>query len=98
MKRELDEKYLKWRETNNGITIFAEALLKAYKLKEKRITHFGIKSILESIRFDNTIRVGKDENGFKINNNYSSRLAREIMEVGFLPEGFFEVRRLKDET
>jgi hypothetical protein len=41
---------------------------------------------------------GKDDAGYRVNNNYSSRLARKLMEE--YPEefgGFFETRELKAE-
>lgn len=75
----IDEKYKLWRATTAGQTVYREATRRAYRLRGMGVSHYGIGAIAESIRFDHTIRVGRDVDGFKLNNNFRALLAREIM-------------------
>jgi len=91
----LDEKYREWRQTPHGRIIYAEALRRALFLQTKGLQHLGVKFILESIRWDRLYHTGIDAEGFKVNNNTSSRLSREIMQEQPLLQDFFETRALK---
>jgi hypothetical protein len=73
--------------------IYEEFRAIAHDLLRRGRSHYGSKAILEVIRY-NRILSGKDEK-FKINNNYSSRYARKLMEEDERFRGFFEVRELK---
>lgn len=46
------------------------------------------------MRFHRHIQYGPDD--FKINNNVTPHLARELMHNGDAPPGFFRLRELKD--
>lgn len=58
-------------------------------------SRYGSKAILEVIRY-HRILSGQDENElFKINNNYSSRYARKLMNEDERFGYFFEIRELR---
>lgn len=58
----------------------------------------GIGMLTERVRWEHGMRGARDDAGFKINNNYRSRLARVILtECPDLPPDFFETRRLATE-
>jgi hypothetical protein len=56
---------------------------------------WGIKGIYERLRWETEIETGGD--GFKLNNNYTSRYARLLMEKNEELEGFFEIRERSGE-
>lgn len=93
-KRTIGARYQDWRRTPAGIRIANEAAERALRLRRAGLEHYGIKAIAEAIRFDRAVMVGHDEAGYKLNNNFTALLAREVMET--YPEelaGFFETRR-----
>lgn len=54
--------------------------------------HYGAKGIMEAVRFH--LAVSGDD-GFKINNNFTSRYARKLAEEDDRFAGFFEFRELR---
>ena len=91
----LQEKYNEWLQSEQGKTIAREVVGRARALRERGFDRYGVKAICESIRFDMSVRSGVDADGYKVNNNYSSRMARDLM--AYFPEldGFFETRGLR---
>lgn len=59
--------------------------------------HYGAKSIFEVIRYHRALKVEDHEEAFRLNNNYSSRYSRKLMEMDARFVGFFETRELKSE-
>ncbi len=96
-KEVLDAGYKAWRETANGRIIFQLAYSRALLLRTKGMRRYSIKGILEAIRFDRAADYGSDE-GYRINNNRSSRLARDLMDNDSRLVGFFETRTLSEAT
>ena len=90
----IQERYREWRATADGETVFREVVSRALRLRERGWTHYSHKAIIETIRYDRAIRVGPDS-GFKVNDHYSSRIAREAMAAYPALGGFFEVRELR---
>lgn len=60
---------------------------------EKGRTHFGAKAIVERIRW--YVAFEYDGIKYRINNNYTSRLARKFMEEFPEHQAFFETRSLR---
>lgn len=89
----IDESYKVWRATPAGQTVYRESVRRAHQLRMRGLHHYGIGAIVESIRFDNSVRIGADPEGYKVNNNYRALLAREIMATQPELDGFFELRR-----
>ena len=68
----------------------------AVKLKARGIDKWGAKSIWEVLRWELAVNTNAHVNSPKLNNNYTSRMARKLMreeEEDFA--GFFELRKLK---
>lgn len=91
----LQERYEAWRGSRDGILCYQSIVARAERLRERGWRHFGIAALWEAARYDRALEIGPDAQGFKINNDYRSRMAREIMarEVGLVD--FFETRELK---
>lgn len=90
----LQQRYLEWRASEDGRVIFDEVRYRANQLWIAGWRHFGIASIWEAIRYDRAVRVGPNA-GFKLNNDFRSRMAREVMAAYPHLQGFFETRELK---
>jgi hypothetical protein len=84
-----------WVGTHDGLTILYEISRRATVLKARGFQHYGIKAIFEAVRYDRDIQVGPDIDGYKLNNNHTSFLARRIMERYPDLRGFFETRILR---
>jgi hypothetical protein len=93
--RDIQTKYDEWRASPDGEAVYANVRERAMRLRERGWKHFGIKALWEAARYDHALRVGPDAAGVKVNNNYTSRIARELMDNEPGLAGFFEVRILK---
>ena len=71
----------------------------AVKLKAKGFTRWGAKAIWEVLRYELAVSTTANVKDYKLNNNYTSRMARKLMNEE--PEDFgdfFELRKLKTDT
>jgi len=66
---------------------------RALQLKRRGWNHYGIKAIVEVVRFHRALETTDPD--FKLNNNYSSRYARILMEQEPELKNFFQIRELK---
>jgi len=66
---------------------------RALQLRRKGWNHYGIKAIVEVVRFHRALETTDPD--FKLNNNYSSRYARILMDEEPELAGFFQTRELK---
>ena len=85
-------RYLEWRATAHGIEVFSKAVGIALDMRKVGFKHYSIRSIAHNIRFHHDLKHGPGPEGFKVNNNFLSFLAREIMRTRPELEGFFEIR------
>ena len=90
----MDAQYREWRESPRGERIVGEVLHRISRLRERGFRRFGIGAIWEAIRYDWAIS-GVDKDGFKLNDHWRSRVARELMLDYPHLAGFFETRELK---
>lgn len=95
----VERAFAAWIDSPAGRYVEAEVVRRARELRARGREHYGVKAILEVVRFhmptpDPGSRRAADEE-FKINNNYSSLLARRIMERHGELRGFFETRQLR---
>ena len=74
----LQRRYRDWRLTPNGQGVF-RMLEQAALDKAARGESFGIASLAEELRHDQGRQVGRDGDGFKVNNSFRSLLARELV-------------------
>lgn len=75
--------------------IYAEFRQIALNLLKHGRSHYGSKAIFEVIRYHRALSGKSETELFKINNNYSSRYARKLMEENEQFRDFFEIRELK---
>lgn len=89
----ISERFNRWLE-DGGLAVYREFIAIARQLKDAGQEHYGAKSIMEILRYHRSIR-GPAGDTWKINNNYSSRLARKAMAECPELAGFFSLRELK---
>jgi hypothetical protein len=66
----------------------------AHQLRNAGHQRYGSKGIVEVIRFHRAT-MGQDQDGWKINNSFTSRLSRKLIEDDPTFATFFEFRRLR---
>jgi hypothetical protein len=76
--------------------IYAEFRQIALNLLQHGRSHYGSKAIFEVIRYHRALSGKGEAELFKINNNYSSRYARKLMEEDERFRDFFELRELRN--
>jgi hypothetical protein len=74
--------------------VYATFALMAGQLRAAGKTRIGAKRILEVIRYEHDTS-GKDTSGWKINNSFSSRFARKLIQSDPTYAPYFETRELK---
>lgn len=90
----IQERFEEWLDTDDGRIVWRQFIARARALRDRGWKHYSHKAIIETIRYDRDIKVGP-ENGFKINDHYTSRIARRAMAAYPDLDGFFEVRELR---
>lgn len=90
----IGERFAAWLETPDGQTVYAECRDRALSLRRRGWRHFSIDAIWHSVRFDRAVRVGP-EGGYRLNDHFTSRMARLLSESEPELDGFFEVRSLR---
>ncbi len=75
--------------------IYEEFRQIALDLLQRGRSHYGSKAILEVIRYHRILSGKSETEAFKINNNYSSRYARKLVEEDDRFGAFFELRELR---
>lgn len=75
--------------------VYTEFKRLAFQLVARGVTHYGAKAIMEVIRFHRTVNAQDEREPFKINNDYTSRLARKLIDEDTRFTHFFELRELR---
>lgn len=75
--------------------VYVEFKRIAGDLSARGCQHYGAKAIMEVIRFHRAMNGRDDIEEFKINNNFSSRYARMLMDEDGRFATFFEIRELR---
>lgn len=88
----LQEQFNAWLATPDGQHVYREVVTRARSLRSRGWQHFGIAAIWEAIRYDWSVRVGPDGDGWKVNNNHRAFMARQVMADCADLQGFFETR------
>lgn len=89
---ELERAYSEWRSSADGQSVYHEVVRRARLLRARGWPRFGIKAIWEALRFDRSLLLSPDSQGWKLNNNYPALMAREVMRAEPDLEGFFATR------
>ena len=88
----LDYEFAKFIEENPDI--WQQFRMLAVKLKAKGIDRYGAKAIWEVLRYELALKSVTSGEKYALNNNFTSRFARKLMEEEDFA-GFFELRQLK---
>lgn len=91
----LDDQFERWAASDHGIEAIAAFTREAYKIKAAGHAHWGAKKIFEDLRFTSQHPKGSDEHGFKLNNLFTSRVVRLVVERHPELKGFFRLRELR---
>ena len=91
----LQDRYDAWLLSANGRAITDAVTDAAFRLVDRGFRRYGIAALFEAARYEHALRVGPDVDGFKCNNSYRSRLARDLMARYPILEGMFETRELR---
>ena len=90
----LETAFLAWAATEKGLYVICETIYRARQLIRNGFVTYGIAGIYEAIRYDRSIAIGVDIDGYKLNNNHKAYLARHIMAKCPDLDGFFTCRGL----
>lgn len=74
--------------------VYAHLLHLAVNLRRRGWKHYGIRTLWETMRHNFDVQRDEGE-AYKLNDQYTSRYARLLMESTPELEGFFEVRELR---
>ncbi len=91
VEREFD----RWIETTDGRRVEAEVVKRARLLQTRGWRHYGIAALIEAVRYDASVSLLGDADGYRVNNNHRSLLARRVMERYPDLSDFFETRDLR---
>lgn len=91
----IQERFEAWIDRHPDV--YAEFKRIAEGLLTRNRRRYGAKAIMEVIRFHRAMSGADEQEPFKVNNIYSSRLARKLMEEDTRFIGFFETRELRTE-
>lgn len=94
-RRDLQREFEEWLASKDGRAVYVEAVSRARRLLARGYRHYSMDALYHSIRFDWSVKVGPDADGFKLNDHHTSRLARRIMADFEDLAGFFETRQLR---
>lgn len=89
----IEERFEQFHEANPHV---AEALARlALRLRRRGRKRFGMKALFEILRYQHALQTDDPNSSFKLNNDFSSRYARLLMDEYAELEDFFETRELK---
>lgn len=94
-ERTLQERFERFHARHPDVYALFKRL--AFELRNAGRDHYGAKSIIEVIRFHRTVSSGGGAEPFKLNNSYTSRYVRMLVDECPEFKGFFEMRTLKTE-
>lgn len=89
----IQERFEAWIERHPDVYEEFKRISRALLVRKKR--RYGSKAIVEVLRFERIMSGRDEQEPFKLNNNYTSRLARKLMDEDPRFVGFFETRELR---
>lgn len=90
----LQERFEEWLATDQGRHAYTEVVAMAYRIRATGMRRYSMKALWEVIRRDQQT-VGGPQAVFKLNNDYTSRMARRVMADFPDLAGCFETRETK---
>lgn len=92
----IDEQFLAFHHAHPEVYEALHDL--ALQLRRRGESKAGIGMLFEVLRWNRLMAGVRDEDGFKLNNNYRSRYARLLMANDARLAGFFDTRALHDDN
>lgn len=89
----IDERFAAFDAANPEV--YAEFRRIAAQLLNAGREHYSADAIMHVLRFERALRADRPAGELKLNDHYSSRMARKLMAADPRFEGFFETRTLK---
>jgi hypothetical protein len=90
----INERFLAFHEANPAV--YADLLRLALETKASGHTKYAIEELYARLRWERWIKTSGGED-FKLNDHFTSRYARMLMQLNPELDGFFETRRIKGE-
>lgn len=90
----LTQRYAEWIATPDGVFVHDWIANRALRMVDNGWRHYSLKALWEAARFARDVQVGPNA-GWKLNNDFTSHLARQLMDEFPSLAGFFETRRLR---
>ena len=90
------DEYAAWRKKPHGVEVYAQFRQLAISWTQRRFSHYSAQGLVYEIRYHRRLKHGPDSDDYKIQNNYTKYLAREITNEGILPDGFFARKKEDD--
>lgn len=91
----VERAFAEWVSSEDGRIVEAEVVRRARALRVRGIRHWGIASLWEAIRYDNTLALQGEAGCWRMNNSHRAFLARLVMERYADLRGFFTTRDLR---
>jgi hypothetical protein len=89
----IDERFCEFHAANPHV--YDELVTLARRAQRRGHQRIGIELLFAIIRWRRMMRTVDPSSGFKLNDHYTSRYARLIMQQESDLDGFFETRRIK---
>ena len=87
----IEERFEEFHQANPHV--YERLVRMTFDLRNRGITHWGIKGLWEKLRWDIAMETSQDP--YKLNNDYTALYARRIMEFYPSLDGFFRIRKRK---
>lgn len=91
----VERAFLRWIDTDDGRTVEADVTDRALRMRRRGWKHYSMDALWHAARFDRSLEVGPDADGYKLNDHHTAHMARRLMERNPELVGFFEVRELR---
>ena len=91
----VERQFCEWIETEDGRALKADILSRVRRLQARAWMHYSIDALFHAARFDWSLKMGPGVEGYRVNNNFTSHMARLLMRENPELEGFFETRELR---
>jgi hypothetical protein len=88
----LQERFDEWLATAEGREVYEAVVVRAHRVRASGRSHYSMKALWEAVRVDRDVMGGS---ALKLNNDYTSRMARRVMADYPDLDGFFELRETR---
>jgi len=95
VRNELERKYREWLVTHEHVWLLMERFALQMADRGRR---FGMSMLIERVRWEVRTTWALDVDGFKINNNFTAYIARDLIAKYPVLETLIETRRIRGEA